>query len=229
MNEKIFIINYFDKKEMKWYENEECDQNQDKSPLEYRQEYQYKHTKWYHEKGKPPVEAPINENFTDEFVQLPPLLEFQEYEDYVPIEEDKNLEIIETLSLEDCFICGDKYYSDFVEGISLEQLNEYPLILLEKGSNTRRFIDKVFSDNNILVEPEIELGSVDLLVKFAKIGLGISFVTKNFIHNELENKEVYEIKLKEEIPKRKVGVVTLKGVPLASAGKKFFDFLMRGN
>ncbi|MCM1992255.1 LysR family transcriptional regulator [Oceanirhabdus seepicola] len=144
----------------------------------------------------------------------------------LPIEEDKNLDIIETLDLEDCFICGDKYYSEFGEKVSLEQLNEYPLILLEKGSNTRRFIDKVFSDNNILVEPEIELGSLDLLVKFAKIGLGISFVTKNFIHNELENKEVFEIKLKEEIPKRKVGVVTLKGVPLSPAGKKFFSFLI---
>ncbi|WBW97739.1 LysR family transcriptional regulator [Oceanirhabdus sp. W0125-5] len=145
----------------------------------------------------------------------------------LPIEEDKNLEIIETMTLEDCFICGDKYYSEFKDKVSLEQLNAYPLILLEKGSNTRRFIDKVFSDNNILVEPEIELGSVDLLVKFAKIGLGISFVTKNFIHDEIDNKEVYEIKLKEEIPKRKVGVVTLKGVPLSPSGKKFFDFLMK--
>lgn len=145
----------------------------------------------------------------------------------LPIKEDKNLEIIETLSLEDCFICGDKYYLEFMKEVSLEQLKEYPLILLEKGSNTRRFIDKVFSDNNVLVEPEIELGSVDLLVKFAKIGLGISFVTKNFIHNELDNKEVFEIKIKEEIPKRKVGVVTLKGVPLSPAGKKLFDFMMK--
>lgn len=144
----------------------------------------------------------------------------------LPIEEDKNLEIIETLDLEDCFICGDKYFSNLTEEVSLEELNEYPLILLEKGSNTRSFVDNLFSQNNILVEPEIELGSVDLLVKFAKIGLGISFVTKNFIHNELENKEVYEIKIKEEIPKRKVGVATLKGVPLSSSGKEFFNFLM---
>jgi len=32
----------------------------------------------------------------------------------LPIEQDKNLQIIETLALEDCFICGDKYYSDFL-------------------------------------------------------------------------------------------------------------------
>lgn len=145
----------------------------------------------------------------------------------MPIEEDKNLEIIETLSLEDCFICGDKYHSEFQEEVSLEQLSEYPLILLEKGSNARCFIDKVFSGNQISVEPEIELGSVDLLVKFAKIGLGISFVTKNFIHNELENGEVYEIILKEEIPKRRVGVATLKGVTISPAGSRFFDFLVK--
>lgn len=145
----------------------------------------------------------------------------------LPIKEDKHLEVIETLTLEDCFICGDKYYPNFTQKISLEQLSKYPLVLLEKRSNTRRFIDKIFSDNNIIVKPEIELGSVDLLVEFAKIGLGISFVTKNFIHDELDKQEVYEIKLKEKIPKRKVGVVTLKEVPLSSAGKKFLNFLIK--
>jgi len=145
----------------------------------------------------------------------------------LPIEEDKHLNIIETLTLEDCFICGGKYYQEFTEKISLEQLNRYPLVLLEKESNTRHFINKLFNDKNILIEPEIELGSFDLLVKFAKIGLGISFVTKNFIHNELEKQEVYEIHLKEEIPKRKVGVVTLKGAYLSPSAKRFLNFLLK--
>lgn len=145
----------------------------------------------------------------------------------LPIEEDKSLEIRETLNLEDCFICGEKYHSAFKEEVSLEQLNEYPLILLESGSNTRRFVDKVFRDNNLLVQPEIELGSIDLLVNFAKIGLGISFVTKNFIQSELDNEYVFEIKLKEEIPNRKIGVATLKGVPLSPSGKEFFNFLIK--
>lgn len=144
----------------------------------------------------------------------------------LPIEEDKHLDIIETLELEDCFICGNKYYSEFTEEISLEQLDKYPLILLEKESNTRRFVDKLFSDNSIQIEPEIELGSVDLLVKFAKIGLGISFVTKNFIHRELEKNEIYEIKLKQKIPRRKVGIATVKGVPLSPSGKKFLKSLI---
>lgn len=85
-----------------------------------------------------------------------------------------------------------------------------------------------FEQHGQRIEPEIELGSLDLLVKFARIGLGISYVTKNFISEELMGKEVYEIKLKEEIPKkRNVGVVTLKkNTPLSSTGKRFFERLM---
>lgn len=145
----------------------------------------------------------------------------------LPIEEDKLINVVTTIDLEDCFICGKKYYHNLIkkEGITLEELVKYPLILLEKGSNTRRFVNAFLSNHQLSIEPEIELGSVDLLVKFAKIGLGISYVTKNFIVNELKNEEVYEIKIKEEIPKRNVGIVTLKGVPLSSSGNEFLKFL----
>ncbi|WDV47988.1 LysR family transcriptional regulator [Clostridiaceae bacterium M8S5] len=147
----------------------------------------------------------------------------------LPIEKDKTLDIMKTLTVEDCFICGEKYSKDFNKEITLDKLSKYPLVFLEKGSNTRKFIDKFFSDNGIQAEPEIELGSVDLLVKFAEIGLGISCVTKNFIMDKLDNKEVFEIKIKNSIPKRKIGVATLKGVPLSSAGQKFLEFLTNDN
>lgn len=146
----------------------------------------------------------------------------------LPIIEDKQIDITATVELEDCFICGKKYQQELItdEGLSLEDLQGYPIILLEKGSNTRKYIDDFFEQHGQRIEPEIELGSLDLLVKFARIGLGISYVTKNFISEELMGKEVYEIKLKKEIPKRNVGVVTLKNTPLSSTGKRFFERLM---
>ncbi|MCM1992830.1 hypothetical protein [Oceanirhabdus seepicola] len=89
MREKIFIINFFDKNEMKWYENEESNQTQVVVPFQSSEEHRYEHTKWYHETGKPPIEVPIDDSFTEEFVQLPPLLEFQEFEEYMPLKENK--------------------------------------------------------------------------------------------------------------------------------------------
>ena len=143
----------------------------------------------------------------------------------LPIEDDKQLNIVEALTIEDSFIYGKKYSAFFKKEVSLKKLNEYPLILLEKGSSTRNFIDNIFSDKKLKLEPEIELGSNDLLVKFAKIGLGISFVSKSSIKNELRDGEIFEVKLKEKIPKRKVGIATLKGVILSPVSKEFLEFV----
>ncbi len=64
----------------------------------------------------------------------------------LPIIEDKQIDITATVELEDCFICGKKYQKELItdEGLSLEELQGYPIILLEKGSNTRKYIDGFF-------------------------------------------------------------------------------------
>ncbi|MDP5277040.1 LysR family transcriptional regulator [Chengkuizengella axinellae] len=142
----------------------------------------------------------------------------------LPIE-DKNLNIIETLHIEDCFITGNKYKHLAEKPISLETLINYPVILLEKGSNTRKYIDSFTKENGIMIYPEIELGSLDLLVDFSKSGLGIACVIRNFICNELANSRVFEIKLEKPIPPRKVGIVSLKNVPLSTTAKRFIDLI----
>jgi LysR family cyn operon transcriptional activator len=112
-----------------------------------------------------------------------------------------------------------------LEPISLQKLNQFPLILLEKGSSTRRYIDHYAHNSGLSIQPEIELGSVDLLVQFARIGLGISCVVKNFIAEELSQSTLYEIKLDPPIPSRKVGIITLKHLPLSAAAAHFLQLL----
>ncbi len=65
-------------------------------------------------------------------------------------------------------------------------------------------------------------------MKFTKIGLGIGCVTKEFIDKEMINKDIFIVKLMESIPKRNIGLVTLKSVVLSYAGKKFLEYLKNG-
>ncbi len=144
----------------------------------------------------------------------------------LPITEDKTLEIIEVEQLQDTFICGKKYKDDFLDEVSLSDINDYPLVLLEKKTNMRKFLNQIYLKNNVSYEPEFELGSIDLLVKFAKIGFGLSFVTKNFVKEELDSEEIYEVKIKEDIPKRAIGMAKIKGRPLSNATKEFYQMLV---
>jgi DNA-binding transcriptional LysR family regulator len=74
-------------------------------------------------------------------------------------------------------------------------------------------------------KPEIELGSHELLLEFAKINLGIACVIKEFSKEYLENGSLYEIRLIEEIPKRSIGICYLKSIPLSPASARFVDAL----
>ena len=120
----------------------------------------------------------------------------------------KDINIIKCREITDCFVVNDTYSYLLDKEISIRELNKYPLILQSKGANTREFLDDFAKKNDTILKPNIELASYSLVVDFAKIGLGIGYATKDYIKKELENKELYEIKLKEKIPSRYIGIAT---------------------
>jgi Transcriptional regulator len=137
----------------------------------------------------------------------------------------EELVVTEVLTIQDCFIVGEKFKELSLSTLSLQDLCDYPLVLLEKESNSRRFIDRYAENNGVKLFPEIELGTVDLLIQFAKRGLGIACVVKNFISEELAKGEVFEIGVQEKIPERTIGIASLKGVPVSAAVKKFIELI----
>lgn len=58
------------------------------------------------------------------------------------------------------------------------------------------------SANNLL-----EVSTMDLLIEFARIGLGIGCVIKEFVQEDLDSGRLIEIKLDQPIHKRSVGFV----------------------
>jgi LysR family transcriptional regulator, cyn operon transcriptional activator len=143
----------------------------------------------------------------------------------LPVEEEESLEVMECMTIQDCFVGGPKYSELSNRPVSIRELSEYPILLLEPNSNTRRVVDDYILRYGITLKPEIELATSDLLVQFAKRGLGIACVVRNFAEEELKQGNLFEIKLKEEIPCRKLGVVCIKKVPLSAAAKKFIELM----
>ncbi len=138
---------------------------------------------------------------------------------------DSSLEIRKCMDIHDIFVCGEKYRDRIATPLSFEKLVEFPLILLEPKSNSRQYVEKYILSKGIKIEPEIELGSHDLLLEFAKINLGISCVIKEFSQEYLQSNIVYEVETAEKIPKRSIGVCFLKSVSLSPASTKFIEEL----
>jgi len=73
--------------------------------------------------------------------------------------------------------------------------------------------------------PQIELSNVDQMIEFAKRGLGVSCVIKDYIQKELEQEQLYEISIKEKIPERTMGVATKKDIPMSTAAQRFIELI----
>lgn len=144
----------------------------------------------------------------------------------LPVEDDQ-LHVIPCKQIQDIFVCGEKYKRLTEKPVPLQYLMRMPLIFLERKSNSRRYVENILSKKGCSISPAFELGSHDLVLQFAKINLGISCVVREFVLEDLQKGEIYEIKLEEEIPKRSIGIVYLKDMQISYAAKKFVESINR--
>ncbi|MBR3897888.1 MAG: LysR family transcriptional regulator [Bacilli bacterium] len=144
---------------------------------------------------------------------------------------DKNygndIDIIKCRKINDCFVVNNKYKDLTLKEVSIKDLNNYPLILQAKGSNTREFLDNIARENGVVLKPNIELASYSLVVEFSKIGLGIGYATKEYIKEVIKNKELYELKIKEKIPSRYIGIALSKNHVPNFSTKKLIEIITK--
>lgn len=143
----------------------------------------------------------------------------------LPILNDNSIDVIHAVEIQDCFIANYRFGHLASKKIPLKELSHYPVIMLEKNTSTRRYVDNFLSSNKSPIVPEIELATSDLLVQFARRGLGISCVVRNFAEPELENGSLFELDLYERIPSRQIGIIKLKSTPLSAAAVKFIELI----
>lgn len=137
----------------------------------------------------------------------------------------KNMHFRQIKKIQDVFIAGNNFKQIKNKELSLKELENYPLLLLEKNSTTRNFLDAFLKKHNVDITPEFELGSIDLLIELTKIGLGISYVMLDAVQDALETEKVFILNIKEKPLQRSIGVIHNINIPIPIAAQKFIDLL----
>lgn len=143
----------------------------------------------------------------------------------LPYNVPSDFEKKELVEIHDCFVASNNFSELKNKKIKLEELNDYPLILLAQGSNGRFFLDNYCMKHNITLCPKFELASYSLVSEFIKSGIGIGLVTREFVKGELEDGTLFEIKTDAKIENRSIGVIYLKNKPLNRCSKEFLKLL----
>lgn len=128
-------------------------------------------------------------------------------------------------AVHDVFVVGGKFAHLAGQRHTLAQLCTYPLVMLETASNSRRAVDAFAQSRGVTLSPAIELGSLDLVADFARVGLGVGLTVREFIQKDLNNHTLGTLSLAPALPQRHVAVATLEGVPLSSAAQAFMALM----
>ena len=122
----------------------------------------------------------------------------------------------------DVFIAGNNYGELKEEKLSLSDLMNYPLLMLDKNSTTNEFLHRLFQQHELDLVPEIELTSNDLLIDLARIGLGIAFLPDYCVSENQD--EIFVLDIDEEMPERSLVIAYNEQIPLSKAAQEFMNY-----
>ncbi len=132
------------------------------------------------------------------------------------------MQIIPVKEFHDVFIANKDAYPLFDHPITLQELQQYPILMLEKRTTTAMYLHNLFLEHSLDLVPAIELSSNDLLIDLARIGLGIAFIPDFCI---LEPGNLATLQTTQEIPSRMLVAAYNNDIPISDAAKYFIDSL----
>ena len=142
-----------------------------------------------------------------------------------PFDAKQEVDSRKVRKIHNVFVAGKKYLHLKGRCVNYRELMEYPCIFLEKNTSTRTFMDRFLEKRGIVLEPEFELATSDMVVQFAMRNLGIGCVMEDFAREKIESGELFALQFEETMPEREICIVTDKKNPVSPAGQKLLEVL----
>lgn len=139
-----------------------------------------------------------------------------------------NMRFFEMLEIHDIFVASNTYLHNHKlsdKTTTRELFSHSTVMLLDKTNITRQYIDTYLSHNNIIPTNLLEISSMDLIIDFARISMGIGCVIKEFVHDDLAKGTLVEVPIYQPIPQRKVGFVIKNQGYMPIALKLFIELM----
>ena len=136
------------------------------------------------------------------------------------------LEVIELFNDELVLVVGKKHKLSSRKNVAIGEIEKERWILFERGASIRRATDDFFK--NVRVKPEKALESNDTY--FVKLmvehGLGISLMPSWSVKEEVKSGKLAQLRIKDNLLKRSVAMVSLKGSKSAPI-RAFIEYMLQ--
>ncbi len=119
-------------------------------------------------------------------------------------------------------VCGSKY--KIPDTVTLKELCTYDLLLREDESVSREFLDRIFTRENIVVNPIMESISNQALIASAKRNLGVTILSESLLKHHISRGELRKINVVDYEFTRSSYLIYHKDKSFGSVKKDIFDY-----
>lgn len=140
--------------------------------------------------------------------------------DTAPIKtNNSDIDIIKLSTVKYTFACRKDQYNKYKDIKSIEDLEDYPLILPIEGTSNRKMLNELFIKHNVNPRKVINIHTSEVILNAVKNDLGVGYIISNLIDNDDNYKT---IKVKETLPTTDI-VLAYNKKFLTNAPKRFIE------
>lgn len=121
----------------------------------------------------------------------------------------RGMRFLPVTDIEDIFAASPSYLNNLRlrEGADIDVFKAGNIMLLDQNNITRKYIDEYMILNQIEANNLLEVTTMDLLIEFTRIGLGIGCIIREFVQQDLEAGRLVQLLLGIPIHKRTIGFI----------------------
>lgn len=139
---------------------------------------------------------------------------------------DEQLKVIPFFEDELVLLASPGHPLSAKRSVSIEDLRGENLILREKGSGTRRLIEKVLEKTSLVSSVFIESGNVDFIKELVRIGDGITLLAKMGVDQDVMKGDLKILPLEEGTFRLGIDIITNRDRELSTADTAFLEVLL---
>lgn len=142
-----------------------------------------------------------------------------------PLSLEKGIESFSVREIEDIFVAGRRFLPYKNKMMDFKELENLPLICLEKNTSTRSYVDQIMDSYGVHFSPEFELATSDMIVQFSLRSLGVGCVVKDFAQEYLDNGMLFELRFNKMLPKREFRIIKRQNDQISTAAMNLLKLI----
>ena len=142
-----------------------------------------------------------------------------------PFKTTKSFQCETLYDFREILVGGSQYQVLRKRKLDLQELKNYPLIGLGRGTATYDLYKDFFITHNTDMELDMEVASSDLMIPLIQSNLGIGFVPEDLALPLLEKQHLVQIRINNTLPLRSIQIVSDKERRKSTAADAFYQYL----